>query len=55
MFAKDAFTGSFVEGWKQALNEVKTTSVDVSSAFAFVSAPKDETELAIVKVCVWGV
>ena len=51
VFAKDAFSGPFVEGWKKALGEVKVSQMDVSAAFAFVSAPKDEAELAIVKVC----
>ena len=58
VFSKDNFTGSFVEGWQTALREVKVTQVDVSAAFAFACAAKDEAEVATVKVtraAVWGV
>ena len=50
VFAKDNFTGPFVEGWAAALREVKVSQVDVSAAYAFASAEKDEAEIAIVKV-----
>ena len=50
VFTKDTFTGPFVEGWTGALREVKMTQVDVSAAFAFASATKDDIEVAIVKV-----
>ena len=50
VFSKDNFTGPFVEGWQTALKEVKVSQVDVSAAFAFACAAKDETEVAIVKV-----
>jgi nucleosome binding factor SPN SPT16 subunit len=49
VFSKDNFTGSFVEGWQTALREVKVTQVDVSAAFSFACAAKDEAEVATVK------
>ena len=50
VFSKDTFSGPFVEGWAAVLSEVKISQVDVSAAFAFTCAAKDETEVAIVKV-----
>lgn len=50
VFTKDTFTGPFVEGWTSALQEVKVSQVDISAAFAFASAAKDNAEIAIVKV-----
>lgn len=50
VFTKDNFKGPFVEGWTDALKEVKVSQVDVSAAFAFASAAKDDAEMAIVKV-----
>lgn len=49
VFTKDNFKGPFVEGWTDALKEVKVSQVDVSAAFAFASAAKDDAEMAIVK------
>ena len=50
VFMKDSFTGDFVEGWKGVLGGVKVTQVDVSAAFAYTSAPKDESEVNLIKV-----
>ena len=50
IFSKDNFSGPFVEGWNSALEEMKLSQVDVSAAFAFASAIKDEAELATIKV-----
>ena len=47
---KDSFSGDFVEGWKGVLGGVKVTQVDVSAAFAYASAPKDEAEVNLIKV-----
>ena len=50
VFAKDGFSGPFVEGWTSSLSEIKVSQVDISAAFAFTSAPKDDREIAVVKV-----
>lgn len=50
VFTKDNFTGLFVEGWRQALKEIKVSQVDISAAFAFACAAKDDAEINIVKV-----
>jgi nucleosome binding factor SPN SPT16 subunit len=49
LFMKDEFTGDFVEGWKSALEGSSLKQVDVSSAFAYVSACKDEKEIDLIK------
>ena len=50
VFSKDNFTGPFVEGWTAALSEVKVTHIDVSAAFSFACAVKDDSEIVIMKV-----
>lgn len=48
VFAKDSFAGDFVEACKKNVLSVYK-QVDVSAAFAYVSAPKDESELDLIK------
>ncbi|XP_003384743.1 PREDICTED: FACT complex subunit SPT16-like [Amphimedon queenslandica] len=49
VFIKDEFTGDFIEGWTAALKESSLKQIDVSAAFAYVSAPKDDKEVEIIK------
>ena len=50
VFMKDNFSGDFVEGWQGVLGGTKVTQVDVSAAFAYASATKDESEVNLIKV-----
>ncbi|XP_076357852.1 SPT16 homolog, facilitates chromatin remodeling subunit dre4 [Tachypleus tridentatus] len=48
-FTKDKFPGEFLESWRAALAVAKFDSIDVSSAIAYIMAPKEESELATIK------
>lgn len=48
-FSKDSFSGEFVDEWKNALDQSKLKQVDVSSAFAYMTSCKDDTEIGLIK------
>ena len=47
-FAKDKFTGEFVDEWKKVFNSQNYETLDVSSAAAYIMAPKDEQEIGLI-------
>jgi nucleosome binding factor SPN SPT16 subunit len=47
-FAKDKFSGEFVDEWKKVFNSQNYETIDISSAAAYIMAPKDEQEIAII-------
>lgn len=49
VFAKDKASGEFTDDWKERLDARKFESVDISLAFAYVSATKDEAEVAMIR------
>lgn len=49
VFSKDPFPGEFCEAWQTALKSESFEKVDVCAAFAFVMAPKEESELVTIK------
>ncbi|KAK6637444.1 splicing associated factor Dre4 [Polyplax serrata] len=49
VFSKDNHSGPFVESWKNALKKHDFDNVDISAAFAYLSSPKDESELSCIK------
>ncbi|XP_047128886.1 FACT complex subunit SPT16 isoform X1 [Hydra vulgaris] len=49
VFPKDKFTGEFAESWKKALDAASFAKVDLSSQFAYLMAPKDESEVNLIK------
>lgn len=49
VFAKDPFPGEFCEAWQSALKAESFERIDVGGAFAFVMAPKEESELVTIK------
>ena len=48
-FAKDKFPGPFMELWREALKKAAFESLDVSNIFGIIMAPKEESEISIVK------
>ncbi|KAG8190381.1 hypothetical protein JTE90_022025 [Oedothorax gibbosus] len=48
-FAKDKFPGEFSESWRSVLSKESFETVDVSAAAAYLMAPKEDAEIAIVK------
>jgi nucleosome binding factor SPN SPT16 subunit len=48
-FAKDKFPGPFMELWREALKKGGFETVDVSTVFGIIMAPKEESEISIVK------
>lgn len=49
VFSKDNFTGEFCEQWKKNLKENGFDNVDIGASFAYIMAPKEESELLIIK------
>lgn len=49
VFGKENYPGPFADLWRSMLKKENFDSVDVSAAVAYVMAPKEENELAIVK------
>ncbi|ESO89772.1 hypothetical protein LOTGIDRAFT_124718 [Lottia gigantea] len=43
-FVKDKFPGEFLDSWRAALKDGEFEKVDVSTAFAYIMASKEETE-----------
>jgi len=48
-FAKDNFPGPFMESWREALKKESFQSVDMTALFGYLMAPKEESEISIVK------
>ncbi|CAG2163756.1 unnamed protein product [Oppiella nova] len=46
-FTKDKFSGEFVDEWKKVLNSQNYETLDISSALAYIMAPKDDHEIAL--------
>lgn len=49
VFMKDKFPGEFMDSWKSVVSEAKLETMDVSSPFAYLIAPKEDSELATIK------
>lgn len=49
VFAKDGYPGEFCEAWKAVLKENKFENVDISAAAAYITSPKEESELSTIK------
>ncbi|XP_054165372.1 FACT complex subunit spt16-like [Oppia nitens] len=47
-FSKDKFSGEFVDEWKKVFNAQNYETLDMSNALAYIMAPKDEHELALI-------
>ena len=47
--SKDKFGGDFCESWRKVVSNESFTRKDISAGLAYVMAPKDETELSVVK------
>uniref|UniRef100_H2ZNP2 FACT complex subunit n=1 Tax=Ciona savignyi TaxID=51511 RepID=H2ZNP2_CIOSA len=48
-FHKDKFSTKFIDSWKAALGKAEFESVDISAPLAILMAPKDESEIAMMK------
>ena len=48
-FTKDKYTNEFVADFKKKLNELNLQSIDISSAFAYIMAIKEENEIELIK------
>lgn len=49
VFSKDGFHGEFCESWQKAMAAQNFENVDISSAFAYIIAAKEENEMATMK------
>lgn len=49
VFAKDNFSGPFVEAWKKTVKSENFQTVDVSSAVGLILSVKEESELSLVR------
>ncbi|XP_062500756.1 FACT complex subunit SPT16-like [Corticium candelabrum] len=49
MFLKDKLASAFIKQWNAALEKETIEKVDVSAGFAYVMAPKDDSELTVIK------
>lgn len=49
VFSKDKASGEFTDDWKERLDARKFESVDISLAFAYISATKDDSEVAMIR------
>jgi len=45
VFSKDGFPGEFLTDWKAVLKTGQFDNVDISQAFAYIIASKDEHEI----------
>jgi len=48
-FAKDKFPGPFMDAWRESLKQETFASLDLTAAFGYLMAPKEESEISIVK------
>jgi len=49
VFAKDKFPGGFMDLWRDAIKGESFSELDFSSTFGYLMAPKEESEISIVK------
>ena len=49
VFAKDKFPGGFMDLWREAIKEENFAEIDFSAAFGYLMAPKEDSEISIVK------
>ena len=49
VFAKDKFPGGFMDLWRDAVKPESFSDLDLSAAFGYLMAPKEESEISIVK------
>lgn len=49
VFAKDNYPGEFMDAWRAMLKKESFSTVDISSAAAFLMAPKEDSELITIK------
>lgn len=49
VFAKDKFPGAFMDLWRESLKKESFEQLDLTSGFGYLMAPKEETEISIVK------
>lgn len=47
-FAKDKFSGEFVDEWKKKFESKQFKSTDINMAFAYIISPKDESEINLI-------
>lgn len=48
-FSKDKFSNEFLDGWKKLFESKNFNTVDVSSQVAYIMAPKEDSEVEILK------
>ena len=48
-FTKDKFPGEFMDSWRSAVGAAGFDKVDLANPLAYVMAPKEESEVAIIK------
>jgi len=49
VFGKDKFPGAFMDLWREAVKPEGFTEHDMSAAFGYLMAPKEESEISILK------
>ncbi|KAK4019969.1 hypothetical protein OUZ56_001967 [Daphnia magna] len=49
VFSKDSFHGEFMDAWNTAIKKEKFETIDISSGAAYMMAPKEESELMVIK------
>uniref|UniRef100_A0AAU7BN93 FACT complex subunit n=1 Tax=Henosepilachna vigintioctopunctata TaxID=420089 RepID=A0AAU7BN93_9CUCU len=49
VFPKDKYPGEFMDSWKAAVSTAKLESLDVSTAFAYLISPKEDSEIITIK------
>ncbi|KAK9503561.1 hypothetical protein O3M35_010094 [Rhynocoris fuscipes] len=49
IFAKDNFSGPFMDAWKKAIKKEEFQNVDISSAVGYIMSPKEESEQNLIK------
>lgn len=49
MFTKDTTTGEAYDKWNELVDRSNFTKIDISLYVAYIMAPKDEKELALMK------
>lgn len=49
VFQKDKYPGEFMESWKAVVSEAKLETVDISIPFAYLIAPKEDSEITTIK------
>lgn len=53
VFSKENYPGEFMDSWRAALNKENFSTVDISSAVAYLMAPKEDSEVITIKKRVW--